>query len=230
MFQETFFSDILQYIVENELGKGDGDKARKLPPMDELGKMLGISKGKLREQLIAAQAWGVVEMRPGDGTYVRPYDFYTPVRALVLYSVTRDRVNFDRYYKLRVCLETGFWEDAACALAPEDQEELGQILDRADRKLVGTPVEIPHAEHRAFHLLIFRRLDNGFLQGLLKAYWDAYEAVGLNRYFDYAYYEEMWASHRAMAEAIAAGRYGEGLEILKQHFTLLQGRLFGVDS
>ncbi len=225
MPQDLLSYAIFQYIVDERHDTQTETGEIKLPPMDELADKLGVSRGKLREELIAAQAYGVVEMRPGDGTYVRPFDFYTAVRTLVLYGLALDKKNFDRFYRLRVELEVAFWEQAARSLLPEDKEELQRLLDRADRKLSGTPVEIPYREHREFHLRIFGRLDNEFVQGLLKAYWDAYEAVGLHRYFDLSYYERMWASHRAIAEALAAGHYEKGKKILTQHFTLLQDRL-----
>lgn len=225
MIRDMLSSPVLQHIVQEGLGvEGEG---RKLPPLDELRKELGVSRGKLREHLIAAQAWGAVEMRPGDGTYVRPLDFYTPIRSLVLYSVALDKKNFDRYYELRTQLEVAFWQDATRRLSPEDKEELQRIVERAESRLQGDPVEIPHTEHRDLHLLTFARLDNEFVLGLLRAYWDAYEAVGLHLYFDYSYYERVWASHREMVEAIVAGRYGEGRQVLIRHFTLLRDRLRG---
>jgi DNA-binding GntR family transcriptional regulator len=46
-------------------------------------------------------------------------------------------------------------------------------------------------------------------------------------YFDYRYYEDMWASHKAMLKAIVAGRHDEGRETLVQHFSLLRDRLQG---
>jgi DNA-binding FadR family transcriptional regulator len=164
-------------------------------------------------------------MRPGDGTYVRPLDFYAALRPLILYSIACDRRSFDRYYRVRAELEVGFWEEAAGALRREDHEEFDRILQRANHKLKGSPVEIPHREHRELHLLIFSRLENPFVRGLLEAYWDAYEAVGLHRYFDLGYYERMWSSHRAMVEAIVSGQFQEGKEVLRRHFTLLEDRL-----
>jgi GntR family transcriptional repressor for pyruvate dehydrogenase complex len=227
MPQDLLSYSIFQYIVDEGRDTQNEASEIKLPPMDELADKLGVSRGKLREELIAAQAYGVVDMRPGDGTYVRPFDFYTAVRTLVLYGLALDRGNFDRFYRLRVELEVAFWDRAARSLQQEDKDELQRILDHADRKLSGTPVEIPYREHREFHLRIFDRLDNEFVQGLLRAYWDAYEAVGLHRYFDLSYYEQMWASHRSIADAIAAGQYEKGKKVLIQHFTLLQDRLRG---
>jgi DNA-binding FadR family transcriptional regulator len=220
---------ILQYIVDQEIGSRAQGPV-KLPPLDELAESLGMSRGKLREELVAAQAFGVVDMRPGDGTYVCPFDFYTAIRTLVLYGTACDWGNFDHLYKLRVQLETGFWEEATGSLLDEDRQMLRQVLERAESKLMGTPTEIPHREHRSFHLLIYSRLDNTFVQGLLNAYWDAYEAVGLHRYFDFSYFEEMWHSHREMVEAILTGRYQEGKEVLARHFTLLDSRLHGTSD
>jgi DNA-binding FadR family transcriptional regulator len=61
--------------------------------------------------------------------------------------------------------------------------------------------------------------------GLLRAYWDAYEAVGLHRYFELSYYQQMWSSHRAMVQAMRSGDYETGRKVLVQHLTLLEDRL-----
>jgi DNA-binding FadR family transcriptional regulator len=227
MLRDRSLPPLLQYIVDQGLRAEEEEASLKLLPMGELCQELGVSRGKAREELIAAQAWGVVEMRPGDGTYVRPLDFYTPIRTLLLYGVMLDKENFSRYYELRVKLEVAFWDSATCGLTSDDLEELGRIVESAEKKLGGHPVEIPHWEHRQFHLRIFARLDNEFVLGLLRAYWDAYEAVGLHMYFDYRYYEDMWSSHRAMLNSIVVGQYDEGREALIQHFGLLGDRLQG---
>jgi DNA-binding GntR family transcriptional regulator len=164
-------------------------------------------------------------MRPGDGTYVCPIDFYAAIRPLILYSIACDRQYFDHFYAVRARLEVMFWEEAVQELGEAECAALEDILTRANKKLNGTPVEIPHSEHRDFHVLVYSKLDNAVAQGLLKAYWDAYEAIGLHRYFDLSYYQRMWASHTGMVQAIKAGEYGSGKQILVQHFTLLEDRL-----
>jgi GntR family transcriptional repressor for pyruvate dehydrogenase complex len=227
MAQTALPYSILKYVIEEGCAARDQGKELKLPPMDELAEILGVSRGKLREELIAIQAYGIVEMRPGDGTYVRSFDFYTATRTLALYAIECDRKHFDHLYDVRIQLEVAFWERAAQSLTQEDKERLQRIVERAEKKLHGTPVEIPHDEHREFHMTIFDRLDNEFAQGILKAYWDAYEAVGFHRYFDLSYYESMWDSHRKMLGAILEGRYEDGKEVLTHHFTLLGDRLQG---
>lgn len=226
MLQGILPYTILQYIIDKELTSSGGEPV-KLSPMDDLAHELGVSRGKLREELVAVEAYGVVEMRPGDGTYVCPFDFYTAIRTLVLYGTACDWKHFDHFYKLRVQIEIGFWEEAVGRLTEEDKQALQHILEHAERKLKASWAEIPHREHRDLHLFVFRRLENEFVQGLLKAYWDTYEAVGMHRYFDYAYYEKIWAGHRKMVEAIVAGKLEEGKQAMTEHFVLLEDRLQG---
>jgi DNA-binding FadR family transcriptional regulator len=227
MLHEQMNSEALQYIVHERLQTEPGEELNKLPAMGELAKALRVSRGKLREELIAAQTFGIVEMRPGDGTYVRPFDFYAPIRTMVLYGIAGDKRSFDAYYKLRAQIEICFWDDAVRALTPEDHAHLYRILDGAEAKLHSRPVEIPHEEHRELHLSMFSRLDNPFVQGLIAAYWDAYEAVGLHRYYDLSYFTRMWDWHREMVDAVVAGEYRQSREILTRHFTLLEDRLSG---
>lgn len=86
---------ILQYIVDEELAAPGVKQPVKLPPLEELAERFGVSLGKLREELVIARAYGVLDMRPGNGTYVRPFDFYTAIRTIVLYGVACDWKNFD---------------------------------------------------------------------------------------------------------------------------------------
>jgi DNA-binding FadR family transcriptional regulator len=215
---------IQRYLHTLRNSGSDGSEA-KLPALDELARELGVSRGKLREDLLTAQAYGLVEMRPGDGTYVRPFDFYAAVRPLVLHSVGLGSEQFDRYYRMRAELEVAFWDQAVGSLIAEDVRQLERIQEEAEDKLRGRPVVIPHTQHRQLHLLIFGKLDNTYVRGILEAYWDAYEAVGLHRYFDLDYYERVWATHRQMVEAIEAGEFEQGKTILRQHFTFLEDRM-----
>ncbi|MBN1579322.1 MAG: FadR family transcriptional regulator [Anaerolineae bacterium] len=225
MQQSVFTHSILKYLVDE--GPKGADEPTKLPPLGDLAKELGVSRGKLREDLITAQAYGLVEMRPGDGTYICPFDFYAAIRPAVLYSIACDKLNFDHFYQVRARLEVVFWEQAVCALDQADFQVLDRILERAERKLGGVPIEIPHDEHRELHLRIFSRLDNTFVQGLLNTYWDAYEAVELHRYFELSYYERMWSSHRELVALLKEKRYQEGKETLIKHFRILEARLQG---
>ena len=85
-------------------------------------------------------------------------------------------------------------------------------------------VKIPHGEHRQLHLGIYRRLDNPFVLGILEAYWEAYEAVGLNVFADYDYLQHVWSYHQRMVDSIRAGNLPDGYQALVEHKDLLYHR------
>jgi hypothetical protein len=68
---------------------------------------------------------------------------------------------------------------------------------------------------------IFGRLENTFVLGLLEAYWEAYEAVGLNLFADYDYLQHVWTYHQRMVEAICIADFQAGYEALIAHKDLL---------
>ena len=212
-------SDLLRYIIAN--GKRPGDR---LPSLEVLSKELGISPGKLREQLEVVRTLGLVEVRPNTGIRLAEFSFLPAVRFSVLYALAGEPALFDAFSQLRNQIEASFWHEAVALLTPADHAHLRGLLALAWAKLDGQPIQIPHAEHRDLHLTIFRRLDNPFVKGLLEAYWEAYEAVGLSMYSDYYYLREVWTYHQGIVDAIAAGEPDDGHRLLVQHTSLLRHR------
>ncbi len=212
-------SDFLCHLAEQGYAPGD-----RLPAIPELAKALGISTGKLREQLEVARTLGLIEVRPKTGIRFLGYDFAPCVSTSLQFALALDRAHFDRFGVLRNHVEASFWHEAVRRLLPEDKEYLQELVERAWSKLHGSPIQIPHAEHRDLHLTIFSRLDNPFVRGLLEAYWEAYETVGLNVYADFAYLERVWEYHREMVKAILEDDPDEGYQKLVEHTGLLQNR------
>ena len=212
-------SDLINYIIAKGCRPGD-----RLPSLDELGKELKISIGKLREQLEVARALGLVEVRQNRGIRIAEYNFLAAIRLSLLYALALDQAQFQAYGQLRNEMESAFWYPAVALLTPADHAELRALIAAAWAKLNGRPIQIPHGEHRKLHLTIFKHLDNAFVKGLLEAYWEAYEAVGLNVYSDYQYLREVWTYHEGIVNAIVAGDLAEGHRLLQLHTTLLRHR------
>ncbi|MEJ2747380.1 MAG: FCD domain-containing protein, partial [Anaerolineae bacterium] len=95
------------------------------------------------------------------------------------------------------------------------------VVNQAWQKLRGQPIHVPNGEHRQFHLLIFSRLDNPFVQGLLASYWDAYEASELTRFASYQYWLDVWNYHERIVDALCANEFELGQQLLVEHFDLL---------
>ena len=212
-------SDFLNYLANNS-----GDDGY-LPSLSELSQHIGVSIATLREQLEVARALGLVEVKPRTGVRRKPYSFTPAVRLSLRYAVALQDNHFKQYTDLRNHVETAYWEEAVRSLTPEDKQYLIGIVDQAWAKLRGSPVQVPHAEHRQFHLLIYNRINNPFVTGILEAYWDAYEVVGLNFYTGgIDYLEEVWNYHTQMKDAILAGDLKRGRNALIKHVDLLAHR------
>ncbi len=215
----TLSSELLRYLAVHA-----GEPDERTPAIHQLARLLAISPGKLREQLEVARELGLVDVRPKTGIRRRTYSFGSSLHTSIRYALAIDPGYFEQIGELRNHLEVAYWHQAVRLLQPEDKLHLQALIDGAWRKLRGQPVQIPHAEHRELHLQIYSRLTNEFVRGILEAYWDAYEAVGLNVYADYAYLQKVWGFHERMVKAIVEGNFDGGYHVLIDHAGLLLDR------
>ncbi len=221
MARSVLQSELLSYLAS--LGPVQDDDGR-VPPLAALSEQLGVSVSKLREQLEVARALGLVEVRPRTGIRRLPYDFFPAVRKSLAFAVTLDRRYFDQFSDLRKHVEAAYFRPAVALLQPEDHRRLQDLVRRAWEKLHGNPISIPHEEHRELHLTIYCRLDNPFVSGLLRAYWDLYEMVGLNTYTGYEYLCQVWDYHERIVAGILAGEVEQAHQALIEHTDLLYHR------
>ena len=212
-------SEFMRYLAAH----ADADDG--LSSLKDLSVELGVSLATLREQLEVARALGLVEVRPRLGTRRREYTFTPAVRQSLQYALALNDSHFRKYSELRNHVEAAFWYEAVEKLTDTDKAELQALVARAWEKLRGLQIQVPHEEHRALHLTIYRRLENPFVTGILEAYWDAYETVGLNVFAGgYEYLQEVWRYHEKMVASICSGDYKAGYEALTAHTDLLYHR------
>lgn len=211
-------SDFLNYIVREGFQPGD-----RLPSITELTSdaHLDMSANKVREQLEVARALGWVEVRSKRGTRVKHYAFTPAVRLSALYAMACGE-SFESFASLRNHVESAYWNEACALLRADDLEVMQACIDGANEKLDAPPIHIPNPEHRLFHLTVFKHLDNTFVLGILEAYWDLYEEVGINRYMDYSYLRQVWDFHALILQRIKAKRYADARQAFIEHTRLLR--------
>ena len=207
----------------NYLALFDGEDT-KIPSLQELSNELNLSVASLREQLAVARAIGVIEARPRTGLKKLSYTFMPAVRESVSYAIACNPTYFEMYADLRRHIEAAYWLQAVQMLTPDDIKKMGALVEQAIAKLNGKPVQIPHREHRNLHMITFSHIKNDFVIGILEAYWDFYEAVGLDRYTDINYLDEVWHYHKSMVEAIRSGNFEEGYKAMSIHMDLINQR------
>lgn len=210
-------STFLKYLVENQVVCGDP-----LPTLAAISDELGVSVGKLREEVSYARAAELISIKPRVGMRREPFDFLPIVLPSILFALASGDATFEQFSQLRRAIEASLWPVAVPLLEPDDIARLRALIAEGWAKLRANPITIPHSEHRAFHLGIFSRLDNPFVRGLLEAYWEVYAASEFNRYQTYAYWDAVWSYHEQIVDALAAGDAETGLRLLVEHFGLLK--------
>lgn len=206
----------LAYLAEHDLPPGSH-----LPTLAEISQELGVSIGKLREEVSLARALQLVSLRPRVGMQREPFDFQAVVLPAILFSLSTGETHFQQLSQMRRALEISLWDEAVYCLQAEDISHLRALVEQAQAKLHEPRIQIPHDEHRALHMTIFSRLQNPFVAGLLEAYWAAYAASEITRYMSYQYWIEVWEHHDAIVSAIEAGDATRGRRLLLEHFNLL---------
>jgi len=219
---KSLSSDFLNYLAETYQMD---EECEHLPSLQVLSKQLGVSVSSLREQMEVGRALGLVEAKPRTGLRRLPYSFFPAVNQSLTYAITIDQEYFLKFADLRRNLEAAFWYQAVYLLNEEDKVLLQKLIDQAWEKLRGTPIQIPQHEHRQLHLTIYKRLDNPFVSGILEAYWEAYEAVGLNLFAGYQYLEEVWTYHQQMVDGICNEDLDAGYQALVEHTDLIRHRV-----
>jgi DNA-binding FadR family transcriptional regulator len=214
--QPLELSEFLRYLASRN-GADNGD----FPSLTDLSNELGVSVASLREQLEVARALGLVEVKPRVGIRRLPYTFLPAVRQSLGYAIALDEKNFRLFADLRKHTETAYWHEAVILLTEEDLSKLQAIISRAWTKLKGNPIQIPHDEHKQLHLQIYKRINNPFVTGILEAYWEAYEAIGLNVFTDYKYLTDVWHYHEKMVLAIQSKEFDKGYKALMDHTDML---------
>src|SRR3989304_9022353 len=208
-------SEFLRYLAAHP------EAENSLPPLIELSRELGVGVAALREQREVARSLGLVEVKPRTGMRRKTYTFAPAVLKSLDYAIALNKDHFIAFADLRQHIETAYWHESVNLLTPQDHAALQELVARAWKKLRGTPIEIPHPEHRALHLTIYGRLNNPFVTGLLQSYWDAYETVGLNFFTDYNYLTEVWNYHQKMVDAICSNDAEAGYRALSAHTDLI---------
>jgi DNA-binding FadR family transcriptional regulator len=171
-----------------------------------------------------ARSLGFVEARPKTGMKRLPYSFRPAVTQSLAFGMAVEPGLFQQYSDLRNHLEQAYWYQAVTLLTPDDHLYLQSLVDRAIEKINSKPPQLPHPEHRELHLIIYRRLNNPFVIGLLESYWEIYETAGLAIYTDLVYLQQVWQYHARMVSAIRNKDFEVGYQALVEHVRLIAQR------
>jgi GntR family transcriptional repressor for pyruvate dehydrogenase complex len=120
---------IRHLIARHELRAGD-----RLPPMDELTGYLQVSRTAVREAIKLLDAWGIVNVRHGVGTFVAEPG-RDALRVPIQLSAERSRSAIRNLLQVREALEPDIAALAARNAKPENISAMEDVLHRMDLTL-----------------------------------------------------------------------------------------------
>ncbi len=159
---EEIVEQIKHLITDGKLKPGD-----KLLAERELADQFQVSRASVREAIRTLEMLGVIDIRPGEGTFVRRSDTDDIIRPLAMFLAVERSSLLDMYEMRRI------FETATAGLAAEraTMEELEQIASSLENMKASVNVKDPEKGEEfdvAFHFAIAEATHNSLLTKLFK--------------------------------------------------------------
>ncbi|MEL1136461.1 FadR/GntR family transcriptional regulator [Desulfitobacterium sp. THU1] len=212
---EEIVEQIRELVARGDLKPGD-----RLPSERDLVERLQVSRASIREALSALELMGLLEVRSGEGTFVRKLRSESVVAPLA-WMLTMEKVTVIELLEIRKILEVQAVEMAAERAEAEDVKELSAALDelRAD---LSSPSSDGSADHR-FHYAITRATKNKIMIRLMDTISDLMKYVlktSRSKLYEGKYTPALlFQEHKKIYDAIVKKDSQEAKDFMLAHLT-----------
>ncbi|MGR9050466.1 FadR/GntR family transcriptional regulator [Halobacillus faecis] len=158
---EQVADSLLDSLKKGELKPGD-----KLDSVESLAGSFSVGRSAIREALSALRAMGILEMRQGEGTYVKAFDpsrFSLPVSVAFLMK----KEDMKDLMEVRHILEVGAAGTAARTRQEDDLRAMEQAL--ADMEKAKGNGELGEKADLEFHIALVQATQNQILINLMNS-------------------------------------------------------------
>ena len=151
--------------IEANIHQGNLKAGDKLPPERELGEQFGVSRTVVREAIKALRQKGLVEIRPGKGTFVTDGTSEVMRESIGhMVKVDRDR-GLSNLMQVREMLEPEIAASAAELATPDDLDEMRLAIEAMDASLADAEAYIEADQQ--FHHALAKATRNHLLLSLI---------------------------------------------------------------
>ena len=207
---------IRDYIVKNSLHPGDA-----LPVQGQIAKDLGVSLGSVREAVRSLESLGLLEVRHGDGLYVRGMNFDALLQIL-LYSVMLDPYALLDLLQVREMLEISTIPKVVQQIQEKDLETCRQILDDWHAELAAGSPGIE--QDQLFHQALYKSVGNKLLASLVHIFWLAYRNAEERTIPVKSSRQSVLKYHFEIFEAVEARDVELAQRLIVEHFQRVEER------
>jgi DNA-binding FadR family transcriptional regulator len=206
---------IKQYIVDNDLMPGDP-----LPPEGQLVEDLGVGRSSVREAVKSLQSLGIIEVRHGNGLFVRELNFDSMLETF-LFGMQFNPRTMAELLQIRIWLEAAVIGDVVGQIQEEDLDKLETILN-AWQERIQTGQEYADLDE-SFHQIVYGVIGNQTLMNLFSVFWMVFGSLE-NEVTHDPDPKEVLNSHHLILEAIKAHDPSQTRQRLIQHFDSIKIR------
>lgn len=161
-FQPIKIKRIYEEIMEqlkDMISRGELRHGQKLPSERELAESLGVSRASVREALTALEAIGILDIRPGEGTFVRETSVSATFAPLAM-VLEMEQNSMSQLMEVRRVLET---EIAALAVQRATEEDLINIETNLNHMRTARTISEAVEADLMFHFAIAEATHNSIL-------------------------------------------------------------------
>lgn len=199
-----------EYIDAKPLVPGD-----KLPTERELSSLLSVSRASVKQAIIALEVKGIVEVRHGDGTYVRKTDeSHEDLTRLI-----EKRLKLPEVLEAREALETQLAELAAKRRSDADIEAMRDALAQMETEI--NAGELGETGDALFHQALTKAANNEVLDFLMSS---IRSAIAETRHESLSEPErpiKSLAAHRKILKAIESQDSNKARKMMREHLRVV---------
>ncbi|HEY3399307.1 MAG TPA: FadR/GntR family transcriptional regulator [Geothrix sp.] len=159
---EEIVEQIKQLITDGKLKPGD-----KLLAERDLAERFQVSRASVREAIRTLEMLGIIDIRPGEGTFVRSTETDDIIRPLAMFLAVERNSLLDMF-EMRRIFETANAGLAAERATLEELDQIGFMLTSMQERLNVQDSEKGEEYDAAFHYAVAEATHNSLLTKLFK--------------------------------------------------------------
>ena len=159
---EEIVDQIKKLLADGKLKPGD-----KLLAERELADRFQVSRASVREAIRTLEMLGIIDIRPGEGTFIRGTETDDIIRPLAMFLAVERNSALDMF-EMRRIFETATASFAAQRATPEELDQIEATLESMKERLNVQDSEKGEEYDAAFHFAIAEATHNTLLTRLFK--------------------------------------------------------------
>ena len=218
---EQIVEQIGLLVAEGQLKPGD-----RLPSERELVERFQVSRASIREAISALEMMGLIEVRSGEGTYIRQVNIDSVIAPLAWMLFIEKDTDLE-LYEVRKILEV---QAAGIAAERAEEDEIRDMYDALE--VMRMDLEIDRLGEEAdfsFHFAIARATSNKILIRLMNTISDTMrktlKSSRSKLYEDRTTPERLYHEHRSLYEAIKNHNVLEAQQLMLDHLVGVETQL-----